>query len=103
MWACRARFPLAHAIVECIRAELRTDLTVLARLERVAIRPAANRAGSVHANSICDRHVFATAHRSTDAAADCEADSSSDASADREAYPHPIAGEQVDRAWLTDP
>jgi hypothetical protein len=105
LWARRARFPL-HSIAECIRAELRTDLTVLARLDRVAIRSPANRVGSAHPNAVRDRHVVSPAHRSPDAAPDCEADSASHAaahaSADREAHPHPIAGEQVDPAWLTD-
>jgi hypothetical protein len=106
LWARRARFPLALSIVECIRAQLRTGITVLAPLERVANRSAANRVGSAHPNAVCDRHVVSPAHRSPDAASDCEADPSRHAaphaSADRQTDTNPAACEQVDPAWLTD-
>jgi hypothetical protein len=85
LWARRARFPLALSIVECIRAQLRTGITVLAPLERVVNRSAANRVGSAHPNAVCDRHVVSPAHRSPDAASDCEADPS------RHAAPHASA------------
>jgi hypothetical protein len=94
LWARRARFPLALSIVECIRAQLRTGITVLAGLERVANRSPANRVSSAHPNAVCDRHVVSPADPSPHAEAD--------ASADREAHPNSVACEQVDPAWLTD-
>ena len=102
MWACPARFPLAHSILECIRAELHTDLTVFARVEPVAIRPHANRLGSAPPQPVRDRHGVSPAHRSPYAAADSASHAASHAAANGEAHSHPIAGEQVDPAWLTD-
>jgi hypothetical protein len=106
LWTGRDRFCLAQSIVECIRAQLRTDFTLLARLERVAKRGLANGVGCAHPNAVCDRQVVSPAHRSPDSSSDCQADPSphaaADASPDRQTDANPAACEQVDPTWPTD-
>jgi hypothetical protein len=98
----RTRLRLARSIVDYIPAERGSDLTVLARLERVANRFPANHVGSAHPDAGRNCHPFNWANRWPDAASDFEAHPSPHASADRQTDPNSAACEHIDPAWLTD-